>query len=50
MRTEFEVNNVLTIQAEIKKLEKQIRNSVGFVPSYVYDRLDDLQMKLIKKD
>lgn len=50
MKNEFEVNDVLTIQAEIKHLEDCIRKFVGIVPSVVYDRLDNLQMKLIKKD
>lgn len=49
MKTEFEANNVLYIQAEIKQLEKQIRSSVGIVPSSVYDRLDELQLQLLKR-
>lgn len=48
MQNEFNANKVLTIQAEIKKLEEQIRSSVGIVPSSVYDRLDNLQMQLLE--
>lgn len=47
--TEFTANSSLHIQAEIKQLEKQIRNSVGIVPANVYDRLDQLQLTLMKR-
>ena len=44
MCNEFSANNSLAIEAEIKALQKKIREHIGIVPSEWYDRLDQLEM------
>lgn len=42
---DFTANQSLALEAEIKELQKKIREHVGIVPSEWYDRLDQLEMK-----
>jgi hypothetical protein len=48
MKSESFANNILAIQSERVVIEKMIKEYVGIVPAYWYDRLDEIEI-LLKK-
>lgn len=48
MSNEFTVNSIFHLEIEKRKIEKEIRESKGIVPTVLYDKLDEIELKLLK--
>lgn len=43
MKTEFQANNSLALEIEIKNVQQEIRNYCGIVPQELWNKLDTLE-------
>lgn len=48
MSNEFTTNSIFHLEIEKRKLEKEIKEWAGIVPAALYDKLDEIELKLLK--
>ena len=47
--SEYNAYSIFRLEVEKRRIEKQIREYVGIVPSALYDRLYEIELKLMGK-
>lgn len=46
---EYAVHSIFALEVEKRKIERGIREYIGIVPDVLYDRLFEIEFKLMKK-